>query len=371
MALWTKTKNRETHKKKSVVREWTDAIVFAVIAATFIRWIFLEAFTIPTPSMERSLLVGDFLFVSKIHYGPRTPKTPLQIPLTHQKIWGTDIPSFSNAIQLPSYRLPGLSEVKRNDVVVFNYMNEDYPTDLKTNYIKRCIGVSGDSLAVRNKVAYVNGKPAELPEELQTAHALVTNQLMSEKTLRKYKLFYQYQKSGGSVHQNGNSYTYTFNLTKKTTEQLRKLPFVVKVEELSRPKGRAEHNIFPSASLNWNADWYGPVYIPAKGDKMPVNAEMLTIYGRTIKKFEGHKNVEIKEGKLLIGGKQVDEYEFRQNYYFMMGDNRDNSLDSRYEGFVPADHIVGKALFIWMSIDPYASSIADKIRWNRLFNIIH
>jgi signal peptidase I len=134
-------------QEKSVVREWADAIVFAVIAATIIRWLFLEAFTIPTPSMEKSLLVGDFLFVSKIHYGPRTPKTPLQVPLTHQKIWWTEIPSYVDWIQLPQFRLPGFTSIKQNDVVVFNYPPEfNYPVDLKTNYIKRCVGLPGDSL---------------------------------------------------------------------------------------------------------------------------------------------------------------------------------------------------------------------------------
>jgi len=168
----TNTREKKKEKKhKSALREWVDAIVFAVIAATIIRWLLLEAFTIPTPSMEKSLLVGDFLFVSKIHYGPRTPKTPLQVPLTHQTIWWTNIPSYVDWIQLPQYRLPGFTSVKRNDVVVFNYPPElKYPVDLKTNYIKRCIAIPGDCLKVENARVFVNGEPAPTPPKMQLKH---------------------------------------------------------------------------------------------------------------------------------------------------------------------------------------------------------
>ncbi|MGB5977338.1 MAG: signal peptidase I, partial [Cyclobacteriaceae bacterium] len=163
-----------TKKKKSQSREWADAILFAVIAATIIRWLFLEAFTIPTPSMENSLLVGDFLFVSKIHYGPRTPKTPLQVPLTHQTIWFTDIPSYVDWIDLPQYRLPGFSEITRNDVIVFNYPKEmEHPVDLKTNYIKRAIGMPGDVISIKDGQVYIDGKAQENPPGMQFMYQIV------------------------------------------------------------------------------------------------------------------------------------------------------------------------------------------------------
>ncbi|WP_317168207.1 signal peptidase I [Pontibacter pamirensis] len=157
--------------KKSLAREWGDAIMFAVVFASIIRWATFEAYAIPTSSMEKSLLVGDYLFVSKLHYGSRTPGTPLQVPLTHQTIWGTDIPSYSDAIQLKTFRLPGFSEVKNNDAVVFNYPAEEArPTDLKTYYIKRCVGVAGDSIAIQNTQVYINGKALENSEERQFSY---------------------------------------------------------------------------------------------------------------------------------------------------------------------------------------------------------
>src|SRR5437879_10623966 len=184
--------------KKSVTREWADAIVFAVVAATLIRWMVMEAYTIPTPSMENSLLVGDFLFVSKFHYGTRTPRTPLQVPLTHQKIWFTDIPSYVNWIQLPSYRLPGISHVKREDVVVFNvpgipennYMMPqekwiDYPVDLKTNYIKRCVGIPGDVLQVKDRQLIINGQPLKNPENMQFRYHVISNDEINQRTIDK------------------------------------------------------------------------------------------------------------------------------------------------------------------------------------------
>src|SRR5687768_93215 len=181
VTFWKK-KETKPPVKKGFFREWGDAILFAVIAATLIRWATFEAYTIPTPSMEKSLLVGDYLFVSKLHYGPRTPITPLQVPLTHQNIWGTSIPSYSDAIQLPQWRLPGFSEVKRNDVVVFNYPpEENHPVDLRTNYIKRCIGISGDKVEIKDLQVFINDKPVENPAEMQFRYFLSTPTMLNEK----------------------------------------------------------------------------------------------------------------------------------------------------------------------------------------------
>ncbi|MFN3403138.1 MAG: signal peptidase I [Cytophagaceae bacterium] len=353
-------KSKKEKPQKSKAREWVDAIVFAVVAATLIRWLFLEAFTIPTPSMEKSLLVGDFLFVSKMHYGARTPKTPLQMPLTHQKIWFTDIPSYLDWIQLPQYRLPGFSEVKNNDVVVFNWPpEEEYPTDLKTNYIKRCIGIGGDSLEIKDQQVFINGKPLANPSEAQFSFRVFTNQ-RQEHNFRKLRISEIRPLMDG----------YFIYTTPETAEKVKGLPGVIRVEAMKRPAGDPEPRIFPNSSkFIWNEDNFGPLWIPAKGSTITLDSNNVILYGSTIVSYEGLKNAVIKDGKIYVDGKELKEYTFSQNYYFMMGDNRHNSLDSRYWGFVPADHIVGKALLIWMSIDNQGG-FTERIRWRRLFNVI-
>jgi len=299
-------KKKKRQKPRSKAREWADAILFAVVAATIIRWLFLEAYTIPTPSMERSLLVGDFLFVSKVHYGARTPATPLQIPLTHQKIWGT---SYLDWIQLPQYRLPGISEVKRNDVVVFNWpVDFSYPVDLKTNYIKRCVGLPGDTLQIKDMVVYINGEAQPQPAGAQFRYYARTNQIINKRIWEKYRINEHHKVQGG----------YLVFTTPAIAKELEQLQFINSVEVIKEQPDYAD-----------------------RGDST-----------------------------LVIDGTPYTTYTFKQNYYFMMGDNRHNSLDSRFWGFVPHDHIVGKALFIWMSIDPQ-ESLFRKIRWNRLFKGIH
>ena len=357
-----KSQAEETRPKKSPLREWLDAIVFAVIAATIIRWLFLEAFTIPTPSMEKSLLVGDFLFVSKIHYGARTPKTPLQIPLTHQTIWGTSVPSYVDWIQLPQYRLPGFSKIKNNDVVVFNYPPEfEHPIDLKTNYIKRCIGIPGDVLEVRDTQVFINGEAIENPSKMQFRYYIQTNEIIKERVFRGYDIS-EYSRSQGG---------YYVMTTPGTAENMKKLDFVQDVIMLSMGKDQVNPRIYPDASIfPWNEDFYGPLKVPGKGETIPVNEENMVKYGYVIEFYEGLENVKIENNILYIDGEEMTEYTFKQNYYFMMGDNRHNSEDSRFWGFVPEDHVVGKALFIWLSIDG-TESFFKKIRWSRLFSLIH
>ncbi len=368
-------KNKKDQKPKSKGREWRDAIIFAVVAATFIRWIFMEAFVIPTPSMEKSLLVGDFLFVSKLHYGPRTPKTPLQMPLTHQKIWGTNIPSYLDWVQLPQYRLPGFSDVERNDVVVFNYPGEyignssgkGYPVDLRTNYIKRCIAVAGDVLEIKNSAIVVNGEPGENPEFMQYTYQIYTNNIIRERVFRQFDIPLN---SLGQYTNYQDGYVYSLNITKEIADQLNALPFVEKVEKRSNSlAGKGNHSVLGGMELDWNGDNFGPLQIPSKGWKIAINDENLAKYGKTITIYDHNENASIQDGKLFIDGQEVTEYTFNQDYYFMMGDNRDNSLDSRYWGFVPEDHIVGKAFIIWMSYDNDGSWL-DLIRWNRVFNLI-
>jgi signal peptidase I len=371
--FWEKKKEKKDAKPKSFVREWADAIVFAVVAATLIRWLIMEAYTIPTPSMENSLLVGDFLFVSKFHYGTRTPKTVLQLPLTHQKIWFTNIPSYLDWVQLPTYRLPGISSVKREDVVVFNvppkFLNDniDYPLDLKTNYIKRCVGIPGDVLKVVDRQLIVNDKVIQNHEGMQFSYLVVSKDEINERNFTALELDPEDYTYRGRTQEN-QAY-YQMFLTPERLEQVKKLPYVVSVT--MDPYQNESHDIiFPITKLQtWTADNYGAITIPAKGMTIAINDSTLSFYGETIKNYEHNKDVKIENGKLLIDGKEVTQYTFKQDYYFMMGDNRHNSLDSRFWGFVPEDHIVGKAFFIWLSLNKYGDAI-HKIRWSRFFKLI-
>ncbi len=355
-------KKKKDEKPKTKLREWTDAIVFAVVAATLIRWIFLEAFTIPTPSMEKSLLVGDFLFVSKMHYGARTPATPLQVPLTHQKIWGTNIPSYLDWINLPQFRFPGFSSVKRNDIVVFNYPPEyQYPVDLKTNYIKRCVATPGDILEVKDMQVSINGEPVDNPVKMQFRYFVETVETINKRVFEKYDISEKFKVRGG----------YMIFTTPETANLLKSLAFINNVKVLEEDPGVAEPRIYPNAKkFPWNVDYWGPIQIPGEDWTIEVNDENMTKYGSIIEYYEGHDDVQLGDSTLSINGKVLTSYTFKQDYYFMMGDNRHNSEDSRFWGFVPADHIVGKALFIWMSIDP-DQSFFKKIRWGRLFNGIN
>jgi signal peptidase I len=379
--FWKKNENKKKEEKpKSKFREWVDAIAFAVVAATLIRWLIMEAYTIPTPSMENSLLVGDFLFVSKFHYGTRTPKTPIQLPLTHQKIWFTNIPSYNDAIQLPTYRLPGISKVKRNDVVVFNVppkeLNDgkDYPLDLKTNYIKRCVAIAGDTLKITDRQVFINGEENINPPMMQYSYVVVANDDINERIISKYKI-----SEIDVIGRPDDGVVYQMFITPKIADELKALPFIKEVKVATynggsgfgtRTPETVEYNIFPDAAkFPWNGDFFGPLVIPAKGMTIAIDSMTLATYGKTIVLYDHNEDAKIENGKLLIDGKEVTSYTFKQNYYFMMGDNRHNSLDSRYWGFVPEDHIVGKAFFIWLSLDSQASFF-NKIRWNRFFNLI-
>ena len=376
--FWKKDKNKDQEKPKSKAREWGDAILFAVVAATLIRWLIMEAYTIPTPSMEKSLLVGDFLFVSKFHYGSRTPKTPLQLPLTHQKIWFTEIPSYVDWIQLPYYRLPGFTDIDRNDVVVFNYPPElEYPSDLKTNYIKRCVAISGDTIEIESKQVYINGEILVNPEEMQFSYMVTSNNLINERTLKNYDIT-----DYGILGWRDNQAVYQMWLMPETAAALDELPFISNVTPATITNGAfkdktaqdVEPEIFPKKPdmFPWNSDFFGPVVVPKEGMTIPINDSTLALYGDVIRYYEYNEDVVINEGELSIAGELVDDYTFGQNYYFMMGDNRHNSLDSRYWGFVPEDHIVGKAFFIWLSLDANESifNIFDKVRWRRFFKLI-
>lgn len=382
--------------KKSAFREWVDSVVFAVVAATLIRFFFFEAYTIPTSSMESSLMVGDFLFVSKLHYGVRTPKTPLQVPLTHQKIWGTDLPSYLTWLDLPIYRLPGFSDVTKGDAVVFNVPNYapdgDAPVDLKTYYIKRCVATAGDLIEIKNTQLYINGKPATNPAKMQHGYILKTTKEITD--VKPFEELGIYNGIDAMGHENNNLvgpyqgdssdtkkgyFVYVVNTFESNIAKLKQLDGVKEISPIISPKGERmevganiihqEDAPMSSALYNWNRDNFGPIQVPKAGLTIQLDSMNIDKYKYVIKYYEGNKNVVIENYKVSIDGKPVTSYTFKQDYYFMMGDNRHNSEDSRFFGFVPADHIVGKAVFIWMSLDPNKSFLS-KIRWSRLFRFV-
>jgi signal peptidase I len=373
--FWNK-KNNPNKKKKSATREWADAIVFAVIAATLIRTFFIEAYVIPTPSMERSLLVGDFLFVSKVNYGARTPMTPIAFPFAHHTMPLIGTKAYWDGIKLPYYRLPGLSDVKRGDVVVFNYpMDADSPlyrpVDKRENFIKRCQGEPGDTLSLVNAQVYVNGKAAPNPPGEQIDYTYTTTgidvnpQVLDDLHISMYE---------------GNPYP---TMTKEAALTLKGYSNIKSITPHISPKGVPDqlNPVFPLKypihvtfkgklpDYKWNVDNFGPIIIPKKGWTVKLDSLTFPVYERAIEIYENNK-VEVAGNDILINGKKTDSYTFKMNYYWMMGDNRHDSEDSRYWGFVPEDHIVGKALFIWMSWDDTASFL-NKIRWSRLLRGIH
>ncbi|RYF25102.1 MAG: signal peptidase I [Flavobacteriales bacterium] len=389
--FWQRKKDA-TKKKKTKTREWVDAIVFAVVAATIIRVFFIEAYTIPSGSMERSLLIGDFLFVSKVNYGARIPMTPVAFPFAHHTMpLTTSTKAYWDGVQWKYHRLPGLSEIKRNDVVVFNFPEGDTvavenqsdsyynmvrnmgreqvrsnftivdrPVDKRENFIKRCIAIPGDVISMSNGVASVNGKQEPLKNTGMMPYRVVFKTMdFNYAVLDEFKLDL------------GNSpaiadKTYIVNASPEIAEKLKTFDFVGSVTLSPDAPGPEQGGVFPhDPNRVWNRDNFGPIKVPSKGWTVKIDSTTMPLYYRAIRTYEGNK-VEKKAGVWYINDKIATNYTFKMDYYWMMGDNRHNSADSRYWGFVPEDHIVGKALFIWMSIDSDASFFS-KIRWSRLF----
>jgi len=394
--FWKK-KATDPNKKKSKTREWADAIIFAVIAATIIRVFFIEAYTIPTGSMERSLMIGDFLFVSKVNYGARIPMTPVAFPFAHHTMPVTGGKAYWEGVQWKYRRLPGLSDIKRNDVVVFNFpegdtvaleaQDQNYynlvrsmghaavnsqftvtsrPVDKRENYIKRCIGIGGDVITMRNGIVSVNGKPEKLVPTGQITYAV---QMKSSDVN-----FAVFTDLGFDINSDisslGQQNTYQFVGTEEMMAEVKKLDFVLSVQEDTAPADYADISVFPQdKNRTWNVDNLGPITVPKKGWTVKLDSVTMPMYERAIRIYEGNKLEKSADG-WLINGQKADTYTFKMDYYWMMGDNRHNSLDSRFFGFVPEDHVVGKALFIWMSVRDQGSFFS-KIRWSRIFKGIH
>jgi signal peptidase I len=373
--------------KKSQTREWTEAIIFAVFAAAFIRMFLIEAYVIPTSSMEGSLKVGDFLFVSKAHYGIRTPKTVIQFPLMHNRLPFDLGESYTESPSLPYFRLPAIESIDRNDPVVFNWPVGDSiiltperswdvlqvrmqnggkipagatvisrPIDKKDHYIKRCVAIAGDSVQIRGGQLYINGQAAQNPAHMQFAYKVTaTSGSFNAKKLDEFgiSLYDAIQMRDGNY----------FNMDAAQVEKAKSLG--LQVDRMKR--AASPGYMFPNDAKrygDWTVDDYGPLWVPKKGVTTPLNLDNLPFYRRVIAVYEENK-LDVRNGKIYINDQEATSYTFKQDYFWMQGDNRHNSEDSRFWGYVPEDHIVGKPLFIWFSTK--GGSIRNGINWGRIF----
>jgi signal peptidase I len=359
-----------------------SSLLFAIIVATLVHTYVVQPFTIPTSSLEKSLLIGDFLFVSKVNYGPRVPMTTVALPMVHDSIPLTKRKSYLSWPQLPYLRLPALEKIKRNDIVVFNWPVDTVhyffepkgrpgvikPIDKKSNYVKRCVGVPGDSLSIKDGFVYINNKKLILPERAKPQYSYAValdgktpidfESLLKELNVNLVDVL-------GFKNEEKRDTLYFAALTEVNAERLKNTPGITNVKrQISKGNDNA---IFPHIN-KWNQDNFGPIYIPEAGKTVALTNESLPFYKDIITNYEGN-TLQIDGAHFIINGKQTNSYTFKQNYYWMMGDNRHNSEDSRYWGYVPENHIVGKPVFIWMSWDTNGKGI-NKVRWDRVFTTV-
>lgn len=439
--FWKKSKNSAVR----TVMSWVDAIVFALVAVYFVNTFFFQNYQIPSSSLEKSLLVGDYLFVSKMSYGPRIPNTPLSLPLTQHTLPVFNCKSYIEFPQWSYKRAPGFGKVERNDIVVFNfpagdtvalkYQQTDFytlsyqisqrafqsinmdslsigdqqlvynaryakgrelvlsnpaefgnivvrPVDRRENYVKRCVGLPGDTLKIVNGQVYVNNVPSENPENIQfnyyvqTTGSYIPAELFDELGISLDDQILLTEDWGGYVSlgltgtnsQGKPNPAYHLPLTKKAYQALHSNKALIS-KVIMEPE-EVEGQLYPlNLYTKWDRNNYGPIWIPKKGATVQLTMKNLPIYERPIQAYEGNK-LEVRNGKIFINGKQTNSYTFKMDYYWMMGDNRHNSADSRYWGFVPEDHIVGKPIIVWLSLDKDKGWFSGKVRWNRLFKLV-
>jgi len=408
----THIKDRNIEPKSSS-GEWTSSILFAIVAATLVHTYFMQPFVIPTSSLEKTLLKGDFLLVSKFHYGARLPMTAVSAPMVHDTLPKFNVPSYLKKPQIPYLRIPGFQKIKRNDIVVFNWPADtlfnmykaadkkyEKPIDKKTNYVKRCVGIAGDSLEIRDGYVFIDGKKTVLPDRAKTQfyYTVISKKHLSSTYLKEeigtteYNRFYKINKVAAQRYEklrgfkpfpnDSTSYLielpgdlkvnkdfratdrYSINMSNEEQEKLSKNSSVVSVTRNILPKGTKGNGvIFPSSKDGiWNGDNMGPIYIPEAGKTVELNKEVLPLYKAIITDYEGNK-LNTDGNDIYINGKIATTYTFKQDYYWMMGDNRQNSLDARYWGYVPFDHVVGKPVFVWMSISGVELGLGNFKNW--------
>jgi signal peptidase I len=352
---------------KSKRREWFEAILFAVVVSTLIRGLFFSAYAIPSSSMESTQLTGDYLFVSKLSYGPRMPFTPVAIPFLESKVTEHQFKTYWDGIRLPYFRLPGLSKIKNGDIVVFNKpdeadLNNTIPIDVRTNLIKRCVAIAGDQFELVNGVLYINGKRIPDAEKQQTSYeVLLDGSEINPKAFQVMNI---------EVLQQIGENKYSMIIPAEYLKTFSQYSNVKYIKPLIKPAGEYDAEIYPhNPKFKWNQDNFGPLVIPEKGMKIRLNDSTMALYRRAIEVYE-ENDVDVANGDIKINGKSAESYTFKMDYFWMMGDNRHNSLDSRFWGYVPEDHIVGKAMITVLSADPNADFI-NKIRWNRFLKPIH
>jgi len=361
-----KKKQAVEKPKKSRTREWLDAVLFALVVSTIFRGLLFSAYAIPSGSMEGTLLTGDYLFVSKISYGPRRAFTPVQIPFTEPTIFSGKIKTYWDGIQLSYFRLPGLSEPKKGDIIVFNKPEEadpsyNLPIDMRTSLIKRCQATPGDILTIQNGQVFINGQKATNAPKAQTSYNVVTDDnAINPQVLQDLKI---------EVLQQLTANSYAMIIPADNLNTFKSYSNIKSVTPVVEPADSYDEMVFPhNEKFKWNQDNFGPLMMPKRGMTIPINDSTLILYRRAIELYENNK-VQTQNHTVLINGKPATAYTFKMNYYWMMGDNRHNSLDSRFWGYVPEDHIVGKAMITWMSTDS-TGTFLDKIRWNRILKPI-
>ncbi len=360
------SKQGKSGKKRSFLKDLLYATVIAILMAWVLQLFLIGLYVIPTTSMQKTLMVGDYLLVSKLHYGPRMPITPLAFPFADDKLPGTQTKSYTEWITWPYFRLPGFTGVQRNDVVVFNTpMDHTVPADRRTVFVKRCVALPGDTLEIVNRQVLVNSEISVNPETIQFNYLIKTNgDPINKLSLQKLDI-----SEGGMFHDIKH---YQYALTPGNLKKLADFENVIKVDTIQRVKGMTmEYEpTFPNApeQYPWNLDNFGPLYIPKKGDTIALNTMTLPLYRTAIELYEGHE-LAYDEAGIYLDGERREQYVFELDYYFMVGDNRHLSKDSRFWGFVPEDHLIGKATFIWMSRKPH-KPFFQGIRWDRCFSRI-